>query len=340
MVKKLMVLTLTASLCSMATLTAHADGCPDYPPVARVGSVKFYTDAHSSVVDMAKVRERNQLILPIRTFVTDASKRVDSTDHAEQECAHHMLLAWAGGKALEQEPADIAGQHDRQIFDIAFNIIALKLETEGFNIDPMLGWLGELNREVVDYFQKRNRTSAAAHRPDAGWAPVDNLYVWSGVDAASYAVLKGDRGAKGYEDEVWSKAIEAIRPDGYVESELRRGAKALHYHAYDLSAILTMHAFRRALGEPPTAAERSAINRLVERVGAGFCDPSPMAAASGGVAQDKAIPLVVGTGFALLPEFATQQVHSCLPDIPTEDPLFGGNLETTSKLLARLHTSR
>ena len=100
-----------------------------------------------------------------------------------------------------------------------------------------------------------------------------------------------------------------------------------------------MHAFRQALGEPLTTQERAAISRLVERIGAGFCDPSAMAAAAGGVAQEKAIPLVVGTGFALVPEFATQQVHSCLPDIPTTDPLFGGSLEETGKILANLHRS-
>jgi poly(beta-D-mannuronate) lyase len=337
MIKKLATFVVGTSVSSLAALTAHADACPDYPPVARIESVKFYTDPHSSVVDMDKIRERNKLILPLRNFVTDASKRVDGTDHAEQECVQHMLLEWAAGKALEEEPADIAGQHDRQIFDISLNIIALKLQKEGFNIAPIVGWLGDLNRAVTSYFEKRNRLAAAAHRPGAGWAPVDNLYVWSGVNAASYAVLNADRGAKRYEDDVWHSAIEAIRPDGYLESELRRGGKALHYHAYDLSAILTMHAFREALGEPLTTSDRAAIDRLVERVGAGLCDPSAMSAAAGGFPQEKVIPLVIGTGFALEPEFATQQIHTCLSEIPTTDPLFGGKLDSTGGILAVLH---
>jgi hypothetical protein len=100
-----------------------------------------------------------------------------------------------------------------------------------------------------------------------------------------------------------------------------------------------MLAFRRALGEPLTTQERAAINRLVERIGAGFCDPSAMAAAVGGIPQEKAVPMMVGTGFALVPEFATPQVHSCLPDIPTTDPLFGGSLDETGKILASLHPS-
>jgi len=339
MIRKLASIIAGTSALSIASQAAHADGCPDYPPVARVDSVKFYADSHSSIIQTDKVQERNKLIAPLRTFVTDASKRVDSEDHAEQECAQHMMLEWAHGKALEEEPADIAGQHDRQIFDISLNIIALKLQKEGFNIDPLLGWLGDLNRAVISFFENRNRLATAAHRPGPGWAPVDNLYVWSGVNAASFAVLNGDRGAKRYEDAVWSGAIGAIRPDGYLESELRRGGRALHYHAYDLSAMLTMHAFRRALGEPLTTQDRAAIDRLVERVGTALCDPSGIAAAAGGIPQEKAIPLVVGTGFALVPEFATRQVQSCLPDIPKADPLFGGRLDKTDEILASLHRS-
>jgi len=204
-------------------------------------------------------------------------------------------------------------------------------------IDPLLGWLGDLNHEVIDYFEHRNHLATAAHRPDAGWAPVDNLSVWSGVNAASYAVLSADRDVRAYEDKVWSQAIEAIRPDGYAESELRRGARALHYHVYLLSAILTMLAFRQALSEPLTAGDRAAVMRLVDRVGGALCDPSGMAAAAGNFPQVKVAPLVLSPGHTLEPDFSNAQIRSCLPDIPTTDPMFGGDLEHTARILAGLH---
>jgi poly(beta-D-mannuronate) lyase len=321
----------------MTSSPADADSCPDEPAVPRVESAKFYSDAHASVVEMDKVRERNKLILPLRTFVTDASLRADSADPAQQECALHMMLVWAQGKSMEETPADVAGEHDRQLFTISLNVIALKLRAAGLKIDPLLGWLGELNREVIDYFAHRHQLAMNAHRPDAGWAPVDNLYVWSGVNAASYAVLRADRDVKTYEDQVWGQAIEAIRPDGYVESELRRGARALHYHVYDLSAILMMLAFREALSEPVTASERTAIMRMVDRVGSALCDPSEMAAAAGNFPQEKVVPLVFSPGHTLASDFSNAQIRSCLPDIPTTDPMFGGDLEHTARILAGLH---
>jgi poly(beta-D-mannuronate) lyase len=116
------------------------------------------------------------------------------------------------------------------------NIIALKLKASGINIDSVLGWLGELNNAVISYFGRRGRA--------------DNLNCWSGVNAASYCVLSGDRLAKQYEDTVWNQSIQAIRPDGFVDTELARRGRAAHYHEYFLSALITMHAFRKALGEP------------------------------------------------------------------------------------------
>jgi len=324
---------------SIVHSAAHADSCPDEPAVPRVDSTKFYADAKGSVVETDKVRERNKLILPLRTFVTDASVRADSADRAEQECALHMMLEWAKAKSMEEAPADIAGEHDRQLFTISLNIITLKLRAAGLKIDPLLGWLGDLNHEVIDYFDHRHQVATAAHRPDAGWAPVDNLYVWSGVNAASYAVLSADREAKRYEDKVWSQAIEAIGPEGYLESELRRGARALTYHVYDLSAILTLYAFRQALSEPLSVDERAAIMRLVDRVGNALCDPSGMAAAAGNVPQEKVTPLVFSPGHTLEPDFSNPQIRSCLANIPATDPMFGGNLENTARILAGLHRS-
>jgi poly(beta-D-mannuronate) lyase len=333
MITRGLLLAVAYALTSLAC-AAHAGDCPSEPPVARVESAKFYSDSHGAVLDKDKVEERNRAILPLRNFVSDVSARIDGADRAGQECAQQMMLAWAQANALLEEPSDMAGQRDRQIFTISLNIIALKLQAAGLGIEPLLGWLGQVNHAVIDYFAKRNKLAAATHRPEAGWAPVDNLYVWSGVDAASFAVLDHDRVARQYEDEVWSAEIKAIRPDGYVESELRRAGRALSYHVYDLSALLTLHAFRESLGEALTAQERAAIDRLVDRVGAALCDPAAMATAAGGFPQEKPVASSVGTGFALEPQFLSQQIRSFLAGIPTTDPLFGGNLARTADILA------
>ena len=280
-----------------------------------------YSDQQGSVVDPARLHLHEQQILPLRNFVTDASRRADSADRADQECAFAMMLDWAKNRAMTVPPADFGGLRELERFGISLNIIALKLRADGLNIDPLLGWLGDLSHMVIERFGTRDR--------------VDNLYVWSGVDAASYALLSGDNLARRHANDVWTRGIAAIRPDGYVDSELRRGSRALLYHAYNLSALLTLRAFRAALGESLTASERSQIMRLVDRVGGSLCDPSAMAAASGGAAQENAPAIEFAPIVAFADDLGGPHLMGCAPaDIPKTDPILGGQFDKTVAVLA------
>jgi poly(beta-D-mannuronate) lyase len=259
--------------------------------------------------------------LPLRNFVTDASRRADSSDRAEQECALRMMLDWAKNGAMETPPTDFGGPRELERFGISLNIIALKLRADGLNIDPLVGWLGDLNRMVTARFRTRGR--------------VDNLYVWSGVAAASYALLSGDGAARRYANDVWLDGVAAIRPDGFVDSELRRGSRALLYHVYNLSALLTLRAFRNAMGDSISDSDQASLMRLIDRVGDSLCDPASIAAASGSATQEKTpamefAPIVAFAGNSGGPHFL-----GCAPaDVPKSDPILGGQFDRTVAILA------
>ena len=241
---RLFVAALLAALTSASA--ASAATCPDEPAPALVQSQSFYSDAKGSVVDAEKLRQNLALIAPIRRFVTEASQRADSADRSEQDCALNMMLAWARGHALLDQPRDFAAMRERERWAIALDIIALKLRADGKDITPLVDWLAEMDHGVLHDFGRRSRS--------------DNLNAWSGVAAASLAVLKEDREAKAYADAVWRQSIAAIRPDGYVDTELARGPRALLYHAYYLSALMTLKAFRHAAGVQTSAGDHAAID--------------------------------------------------------------------------------
>jgi poly(beta-D-mannuronate) lyase len=305
---------------SQAGLAANT--CPVDPPVPQVQSQGIYADASGSTLDPDRLRASLALVAPLRRFVTDASARADSTDPADETCAYAMMVSWAKSGSMLEEPANFAGMRERERFTIALNIIALKLKAEGFAAAPLLEWLGRLNGGVINDFEKRGLE--------------DNLGVWSGVAAASYALLSGDGQARRYANSVWARAISSIRPDGYVDTELRRAGRALNYHTYYLSALVTLRAFRQALGEPMDQTDQAALKRLAGTVAVALCDPSAISQAAGGVPQEalRSIdfsPIVSFGRFLGLP--ATGR---CTPqDVPTDDPILGGNFAKTAGILAR-----
>jgi poly(beta-D-mannuronate) lyase len=303
-----------------------AGGCPIDPPLVQVVAEGIYSDPKGSIVDPEKLHQHAQDVLPLRKFVTDASERADSSDRAQQECALQMMLGWAKSRAMTTPPADFGGSRELERFTITLNIIALKLRADSLDIEPLRDWLGTLNREVI-----------------AGFAPlsrVGNLYIWSGVAAASYALLYKDEQSLRYESDVWKYGIASIRADGFVDRELQRGARALLYHVYNLSALMTLRAFREALGEPTTSRERDALRRMADRVGASLCDSSAIAAASGGGTQESPPTIEFAPIVAFAGDLASPHLLGCAPsNIPKTDPILGGQFEKTIAILSRIKAS-
>jgi poly(beta-D-mannuronate) lyase len=303
-----------------------AGDCPVDPPLAQVVAGAIYSDPKGSIVDPEKLHQHAQEILPLRKFVTDASERADSSDRAQQECALQMMRDWAMSRAMATPPADFGGSRELERFTIALNVIALKLRADGLDVEPLRDWLGTLNHEVTAKF--------------APSSSVGNLHVWSGVAAASYALLYKDEQSRSYENTVWKYGISAIRPDGFVDRELQRGARALLYHVYNLSALVTLRAFRGALGEADTPPERDALRRMTDRVGAALCDPSTIAAASGVGTQDPPPAIEFAPIVAFAGDRASPHLLDCAPsNIPNTDPILGGQFGKTAAILSRLKDS-
>ena len=90
-----------------------------------------------------------------------------------------------------------------------------------------------------------------------------------------------------FQDETWKYAMSAIRDDGYLDSELARGSRALVYHQYALSALVTLREIRRALGLNPTQAEQRKLKLLADAIGKALCHPEEMSRAASAASQEK-----------------------------------------------------
>ena len=317
-------------LSSGFALGAELNPCPTYPVPSKAEGATIYKDKAGSIADPEKVRQRNEKVAPLRKFVTEASQRVDSDQHADQECAFKMMQGWAQGHALLDDPDDFNGQRERLEYALPLNVIAIKLKARGFKIDSLNGWLGDLTHGVMRDFAKLNH--------------VGNLYIWSGTVAASFGVLSGEEDSKHYEDKVWEFGIQSIRSDGYIDRELKREGRATLYHMYNFSALLTLQTFRGALGEALSAGDRAALKRLSDRVAGALCDPTGIAAAAGGHNQEKFAFssgdfVHCSSGIAAFGKILSDgpPFGRCGPQVlPQGFPVLGGRFDKTTQALAAL----
>jgi hypothetical protein len=120
---------------------------------------------------------------------------------------------------------------------------------------------------------------------------------------------------------------------------MARGTRALLYHVYYLSALLTLRTFRNALCKPASEWDCEALACLTDSVRSALRDPSRIARLAAVQTQEE-VPArqfapVVAFGEELLkPEFC-----DCIPPgVPTADPILGGDLVRTAAILS--HSTR
>lgn len=147
-------------------------------------------------------------------------------------------------------------------------MLTIKLKVQGHTLGPhVMPWLGAL---VSDKIKGDRKHVADGNREG-------NLYYEDGATAAGYALLTHDRDAFAFQNEVWRYFLATVHDDGYLDSELSRGSRALIYHNRALSMLLALREIRHALGIPETTEDRVKLKSLSDLVGHSICYPEDMA---------------------------------------------------------------
>jgi poly(beta-D-mannuronate) lyase len=279
------VLSLSSAMPGKAQTVAP---CPSYPPVMNVSGPELYSDAKGSKVDPEKEAELARKRQPINDFLSYETQSLDGPPTWSKltglsaSCANLLLENWAGANALatsvdENGNFSREGGVDKGQFIRAMVMLALKLTSQGQHLGPdVLPWLGHLVGEKI----KGDRKFLAMGGRGG------NLYYEDGATAAGYALLAKDKDAYDFQDEVWRYFLSSVHDDGYLDSEVSRGSRALIYHNRALSMLLAMREARRALRIPETEADRVKLKALSDLVGRALCRPQEMAARAGVASEE------------------------------------------------------
>lgn len=275
------VIVLLLILVSPLSAMAQAAGrCPDYPPVINVAGPEFYSDAQGSKVDPTAEAELRTAREPINDFLSYEEQSLDGAPSWSKltglspTCANTLLERWASAGAMATT-LDAAGNYSREggvdkgQFTRGMVMLTIKLKAQGQILGAhVLPWLGSL---VSDKIKGDRKHIADGNREG-------NLYYEDGATAAGYALLTHDRDALAFQNEVWRYFLAAVHDDGYLDSELSRGSRALIYHNRALSMLLALREIRRSLGIAETAEDRTKLKSLSDLVGHSICHPQDMAA--------------------------------------------------------------
>jgi poly(beta-D-mannuronate) lyase len=305
-----------------ATSNDRRRECAMIQPVLQPRAFPVYKDKEGSVVDAMGQRRTNKAIAPMRNFLTIISRSADrSGDAITLDCAKKNLDNWARSGALLEPSENFFGNRQLIRYAIALNVIVAKLGTIDTPLDGATqAWLRQLTKKVASNFEGNPRR-------------VNNLYVWSGVAAATGLLNSPDQQLESYQQRVWSRAISAIRPDGTVEAELHRGTRALMYHSYYLSAIIWLERLRNSLGHISTTDDNRAIARLKRRVLRGLCS-STNTMTENIERQIKPTPIAYRDLFYLADRDMREELTRCGLQRPRSfDPLIGGDLLKINELL-------
>ncbi|MBB5341383.1 alginate lyase family protein [Tunturiibacter gelidoferens] len=262
--------------------------CPTYPPVLNVSGPEFYSDSKGSEVDPTKEAELSKDREPINNFLSYETQSLDGapswskTTGLSPTCANLLLEGWAAAGAMATT-VDAHGKYSREggvdkgEFTRGMVMLTIKMKASGMPLGPdVLPWLGHLVGDKI----KGDREHIAQGNKEG------NLYYEDGATAAAYALLTHDKNAFDFQNEVWQYFLASVHDDGYLDSELSRGSRALIYHNRALSMLLALREIRSALHISETTEDRAKLKSLSNLVGHSICHPEEMAARAGVASEE------------------------------------------------------
>lgn len=247
--------------------------CPPPPAALRdlmIGSM--YSPGEWNEPVPQRIATREALTRPLHSYLGQLANMANvaiqargADQDAARICVLRWLEAWARDGALTGNVSRPDGWYERMWTVVTLGEIYLQL-FPGQAMPPppspmVTSWLREMTSPLRELF------------PDS--APnKNNLFYWAGLAGIVVGTVAQDRDLYEWGRRLIDDGLSAINADGYLPLELKRGPRALSYHAYAASALMQAAAFMQANGEKPFEQRNRALVRLAKRVFAGFADPS------------------------------------------------------------------
>lgn len=249
--------------------------CPPAPEGMRdIKAIGYYSDPAKSVIDPVLFKQNAALAGPLNDFNRHVATMSDvylaQGDAAAGACAVAWLDRWARDGALLGEMVHVnndQADYLRQWVHAGAAIAYLKVKpiAAAEQRSRIEAWLGAVSVSSLTYWDNPKK-----HR--------NNHYYWTGVGVTATAVATGDTHLFSVAEAIYDKGVDDIADDGALAMEMARGERAFHYHNYALDPLVLMAEMARRRGADWYGYRSRRIDRLADRVAAGYADASWFAA--------------------------------------------------------------
>jgi poly(beta-D-mannuronate) lyase len=307
----------------LAETTAVSDDCARFPPVAAVSGVSFYIDKEGSKPDPLLVEANRKALANVEDFMACLERVLDqSTTQTDRERAYHALTNWAEAGAILGKPPQTEGRVARVFISTGSALIVLKFRSHGVKIDPAVEhWLVALASAVRDDYRDFK----------------GNVYAWVGATNALVALMTGDSDALAFQEEAWQKAVGRIRSDGYIDTELARGSRALIYHQLTANGLLILRRARHSLGIADDASLTRRFELLIRQIGNALCDSRQLRDMAG-ADQEKPGTWGFRVSFAFDDGVLSPEWNQCGPSERTFATVeYGGDMRVSAEAIDAAH---
>ena len=311
---------LTRSIAALVLSSSGAMAACNFvpPPDTPLRADGFYADARGSEIDPTRkaARDRETAIYEavVRRVQASADAFALRGDAQAGRCALEQLDTWARMQPLAGRLATRQANYERNWYLAGFALAYLKLRGSG---------AAETRSRVENWFAAMAAGSEAAL--DAGEVPGNNLLYWSGLALGAAGLATGnpqfDRRARAILDQ----GLASVGRTGMLPLELRRGRKALDYHAFAAAPLSLLALIAQARESPFDSA---ALARLGEAVLAGLADPRPFGAAAGDAQE-----MPPAWNLAWLPVYRSLVPGGALPAYSPASHFLGGDVAATTEAI-------
>jgi poly(beta-D-mannuronate) lyase len=236
-------------------------------PVFAIEGTTYYKDDAKSVADPGRKKADRKAAAPLQAFegaVLDLSDHYLATgDRRAAQCAMRLLKHWAAKDALLGEFNRQGDAHRR--WGLVGLSLAYLIVRQDAGIDPadaaaVGAWLGKVGHAVADGYPPSRLQN-------------NHLY-WAAAGAIMSGIAANDRALFDWGIAGARTGLGAISAEGILPLELKRGAKALGYHSFAMTALTLAAEFAAPNGVDLYAENDGALSRLANLILANMDDTS------------------------------------------------------------------
>jgi poly(beta-D-mannuronate) lyase len=298
--------------------------CPAPPVLSRdIETSSFYTDTAHSVPDPDRYAAYRASVRPLNDAARQVAAMADAYratgDIGAARCVATWLTSFARGEALTGKMSSNQAFYVQGWTLGAFAIDWLKVRAapgiagEARALVP--AWLGRVAALNRDYYAGRDDKVDARN----------NHRYWAGVAVMASGIAADRRDAFDWGLQSARIGLRQVGADGTLPLEIDRRAKALHYHLFATTPLVTMAELAAANGIDAYRENNGALERLGRRALAGVQDPAYFAGRAG-IAQEDVKRSADSLAWAIPFErrFPDPKVRALLAALPSTNVLYLG----------------